>query len=127
MIRLLLCTTLLAIGGCGSQGLRTTDGQYGITWTPQPPQVVPTNEYFDIVVQVEPAHGSLRGHDMVFDATMPAHRHGMNVIVTPEQTGPDAWIVRDVLLHMPGEWVFDFDVIDDRGVLHRAREAVVLK
>jgi len=127
MTRLLLIAVLLTASGCAPEGLHTADGRYGVSWRTDPHQPVPTNNYFDLVVEVESQGGTLRGHDLVFDATMPAHRHGMNVIVTPEQTGDHEWIVRDVLLHMPGEWVFDFDVIDERGVLHRARETVVLE
>jgi hypothetical protein len=61
-----------------------------------------------------------------FDATMPAHRHGMNMVASPTRFTRDSWVVRDLLLHMPGEWVMTFDVTDQNGVLHRASETVIL-
>jgi hypothetical protein len=47
-------------------------------------------------------------------------------VASPTRFTRDSWIVRDLLLHMPGEWVMTFDVTDQNGVLHRASETVIL-
>ena len=40
------------------------------------------------------------------DATMPAHRHGMNYKPTLKKLGPDRYAVEGMLFHMPGVWRF---------------------
>ena len=44
------------------------------------------------------------------DATMPAHRHGMNYRPTVRQTAPGEFRAEGLLFHMPGEWEFVFDL-----------------
>lgn len=48
--------------------------------------------------------------DVEFNATMPAHKHGMNVTpkTTAEQSG--TFRIDGIKLHMPGEWVLSFKV-----------------
>lgn len=48
--------------------------------------------------------------DVQFDATMPAHKHGMNVTpkTTKEQNG--TFRIDGIKLHMPGEWKLTFKV-----------------
>lgn len=48
--------------------------------------------------------------DVQFDATMPAHKHGMNV--TPKTTNEQNGVFRidGIKLHMPGEWKLSFKV-----------------
>jgi len=38
------------------------------------------------------------------DATMPAHRHGMNYRPRIEANGPGRWRADGLMLHMPGQW-----------------------
>ena len=38
------------------------------------------------------------------DATMPAHRHGMNYLPSVTALGPGRWRAEGFLLHMPGVW-----------------------
>lgn len=51
--------------------------------------------------------------DVQFEATMPAHKHGMNV--TPKTTSEQRGIFRidGIKLHMPGEWKLTFKVKHD--------------
>lgn len=44
------------------------------------------------------------------DATMPAHRHGMNYRPTVTQLAPSEFRAEGLLFHMPGEWEFVFDL-----------------
>ncbi len=41
---------------------------------------------------------------VIFDATMPAHQHGMNYIPDIQNTGSGKFAIRDVVFHMPGIW-----------------------
>lgn len=47
--------------------------------------------------------------DVRFDATMPAHQHGMNydVVITPISDG--MFLVENVVFHMPGVWELSVD------------------
>jgi len=48
------------------------------------------------------------------DATMPAHRHGMNYKPTVSET-EQGYRAEGFLLHMPGAWEFRFDLRTDAG------------
>ena len=103
--------------------MRTTDGQWDVivssstdTW--------PLNEYFDLLITV--TRGPSTPAAIRADASMPAHRHGMNVQVDTVQTGPHRWVTQDMLLHMPGDWLLTVDLIDDAGVLHRATMPIMV-
>ncbi|MEM8834813.1 MAG: hypothetical protein AAGD00_03230 [Planctomycetota bacterium] len=73
---------------------------------------------FDARFALRDAEGNVLGAEDVsfdFDAAMPQHDHGMNskpVIEVSADGG--SWLVRDVLLHMPGTWAWYADVT--RGV-----------
>ncbi len=45
-----------------------------------------------------------------FDATMPAHGHGMNYYPEIKQQENGIYTIEGLLLHMPGQWQFDFTV-----------------
>ena len=51
------------------------------------------------------------------DARMPAHGHGMNYRPTLASPAPGKTVARGLLLHMPGEWEFTFDI--GSGESHR--------
>jgi hypothetical protein len=125
-----LITLLLASGCAQRPGIKdsttTEDGRFRVTWWQTPPRPIEANSYFELFVEVEDLTDDEEPYDLRFDATMPAHRHGMNMVASPTRFTRDSWIVRDLLLHMPGEWVMTFDVTDQNGVLHRASETVIL-
>jgi len=50
----------------------------------------------------------------------------MNVAVDTIETSSDTWVTRDMLLHMPGDWLITVDITDEAGVLHRASMPVVV-
>lgn len=122
---------LVLSGGCAQRpGIKdsatTEDGRFQVTWWQTPPRPIEANSYFELFVEIEDLKGDETPYDFRFDATMPAHRHGMNIVASPSRFKHDSWIVRDLLLHMPGEWVMTFDVTDQDGVLHRASERIML-
>jgi hypothetical protein len=129
----MLTTALLSVG-CAShspsalkQATTTKDGRYRVTWQKTPPSAIEANQYFELVVEVEDLKTAEDPQDFRFDATMPAHRHGMNTVVNAVRAEDNRWVLQDLNLHMPGEWVMTFDVFDANGVLHRASEVVILK
>lgn len=99
-----------------------------MTFRPRP-EALPLNEMFALEVRVaDAATGAPVGADVAIDvdAGMPAHRHGMNTRPRVERTGAGAFLVRGMLLHMPGEWVLSFDVTKG-GVTERAQVSLVLE
>lgn len=46
--------------------------------------------------------------DVQFDATMPAHNHGMNVTPKIATEQPGIFRIDGIKLHMPGEWKLTF-------------------
>lgn len=101
---------------------RSADGTYIVAWQPVG-GTIPEAEPFDVRVAVARVDRSPLGADaaIAFDAEMPHHGHGMNLVPT---CAPGAvkgvFTVGGVLLHMPGRWVIAVDVVED-GVLERAQ------
>jgi hypothetical protein len=90
----------------------TGDGTWMIAWRPTVP-VPPVSEPFSVEVRVSKADGSPPGDgiEVFFDAEMPHHGHGMNVVPRVTRRG-DVWLVEGILMHMPGRWELSIDVID---------------
>ncbi len=130
----LLAACMLLPLGCipmGKPGIKhistTEDGRYRVTWWRTPPRPMEPNSYFDLYVEVDDLKTDEPPYNFRFDATMPAHRHGMNVIPHADRPKMNTWVLHDLYLHMPGQWVLTFDVTDQNRVLHRASETVVLE
>lgn len=62
-------------------------------------------EHFALLVRLCPATAEL----LAVDATMPAHRHGMNYRPTLQALGDGRWRVEGLLFHMPGSWELRLD------------------
>lgn len=59
--------------------------------------------------------GRIVPSDLLLDATMPAHGHGMTTLPRHTREEDGAWLTRGLKLHMPGEWRFEVRVVlDDR-------------
>ncbi len=67
---------------------------------------IPVSEHFALLVRLCPATAELQA----VDATMPAHRHGMNYRPTLQALGDGRWRVEGLLFHMPGQWALRLDV-----------------
>ena len=101
---------------------RSADGTYIVFWEPVD-GAIPDAEPFAVAIGVARVDGRALAESVVvgFDAEMPHHGHGMNlvpVIERGERAG--AFVASGVLLHMPGRWVIAVDVSED-GVLERAQ------
>ena len=114
----------------GSWRVRTTDGAWDVSWrflggkAGMPPMRNP----FDMEVEVRsaadgtPFAGTLRA-----DAAMPQHGHGMNVRPAVKATGPGAWTVEPMLLHMPGRWELALDLAWPDGRVRRLQTRLELE
>lgn len=69
-------------------------------------------EPFTIAACIKDANNQLLAFDDIrFDATMPAHKHGMNYRPSVIQEQAGRFRVENILLHMPGRWQFKFELI----------------
>ena len=96
------------------------DGRWQVAWRPVGGPL-PVSEPCAIELRITDAEGRPLDDrvEVVFDAEMPHHGHGMNV--EPRVTrGPDGWSVEGILLHMPGRWEASVDVALD-GEIERTQ------
>ncbi|MEZ5739740.1 MAG: hypothetical protein R3E68_09990 [Burkholderiaceae bacterium] len=79
---------------------------------------------FSLIVRACPADSDLVG----VDATMPAHRHGMNYAPSITELEPGRWRVDGLLWHMAGQWELTLDLRPGGSgrPIERLRQAVVL-
>lgn len=102
------------------QEVMSGDGRWRVAWRPVAGPL-PVSEPCAIDLRITDAAGRpLEDRvEVVFDAEMPHHGHGMNV--EPRVTRrDDVWLVEGVLLHMPGRWEASVDVAID-GEIERAQ------
>lgn len=68
------------------------------------------SENFSLTVTVD--EGPTEGVELAWDATMPAHGHGMNTEATVTDNGDGTWTVDGMLFHMAGHWEMAGDLTD---------------
>lgn len=79
------------------------------------------SRHFSLQVRLCPAGAEL----LAVDATMPAHRHGMNYRPSLHPLGDGRWRVDGLLFHMSGAWELALDVrLGERR--ERLRQAIEL-
>jgi len=86
------------------------------------PADLKTDRHFSLLIETCPRSAAA---ELSVDATMPAHRHGMNYKPTVTREGPGRWRAEGLLLHMPGEWQFRFDLRED-GNTERLTDTLVV-
>lgn len=93
------------VPGTGIQMSSTSDAPW-ILQIQFSPNVVPLNTPFDAVVTF---CSQLEQHPtrVTVDATMPAHRHGMNYEPRTAKVNNNHYAVKNLLFHMPGVWRFE--------------------
>ena len=100
----------------------TSDGRYLVEWRSEP-SPVPLNRDFTLLVRVQPrSETEVLGVDLVADARMPEHDHGM--LQTPQVTRLPSgeFLVEGMRFHMPGRWVIRLEV---RGRHQSAQETSI--
>ena len=88
-------------------GTRLASGPLQLAWrvVGVPPDVA-VGRHFAIEVQLCPADAGLTR----VDASMPAHRHGMNYRPSLTALGEGRYRAEGLMFHMAGDWELRFDV-----------------
>ena len=83
--------------------------RYQVAFSTRPERIV-VGEHFTVELLVCPRGDSPQPDSVRVDAQMPEHRHGMNYAATVMPQGDGRYHAEGLLFHMPGRWVFIFDV-----------------
>jgi hypothetical protein len=73
---------------------------------------VALNEHMTLIIELEKLDPNAKDVESLnFDARMPEHKHGMVTKAKVTKLAPLKFKVEGVRLHMPGKWVFDFEIL----------------
>jgi len=104
-----------ACGDALGKGVTRGESQrYIVAWCADPAPVV-VSRHFALDIVVCPKSGATPPQSLAVEATMPAHRHGMNYRPTITATGAGRFRAEGLMFHMPGAWEFAFDVVAADG------------
>jgi hypothetical protein len=92
----------------GYARLATPEAEIAYRWEPG---VLRVGQFFaaEVIACRVPGAGAVR--EIVLDAQMPAHGHGMNYRPTATPTGPGRFRATGLMLHMAGTWRLTFDLV----------------
>ena len=110
-----------AAAACPLAGQPLQAGAVQAAWRVDGAPIV-VGRHFVLALQVCPADATLTR----VDATMPAHRHGMNYRPSITPLGGGRWRADGLMFHMAGRWELRFDIVDAAGRTERLRESVTL-
>jgi hypothetical protein len=79
------------------------------------PAPIETGKHFSLDVAVCPRGSAPSPEAVRVDAVMPEHRHGMNYRPVVVPRGAGLYHADGLMLHMPGNWEFRFDVVTAAG------------
>jgi hypothetical protein len=128
---------VLAFAGCdggsgpvpaaasGKRSIDSNGGRYQVELEIQP-AAIELNQPFDVTVTVTPKSGAGKDLDVLVDARMPAHFHGMNRAAKVARGSGNTWKAEGLVFHMPGHWELYVDITEG-GVTERAQTDVNLK
>jgi hypothetical protein len=111
-----------------SDETQSQTGAFVVEYDPEP-EPIPFNKLFSLRVRVlenTPIRSPAKDVQVVADAAMPEHGHGMNTKPTTRLLRPGEFMIEGMLFHMPGQWEIYIDVTRD-GVTERARFPVTLE
>jgi len=122
------CLALLCGLGLATQGLAAcpVDKGFSAVSSPPPlqlawrpllqdgtaiaPELIPMARHFLVEVQLCDGAGPSPATLSRIDATMPAHRHGMNYRPRIRQVGAGRFRVEGMMFHMSGDWRLEFEL-----------------
>lgn len=130
---LLLALLLAGCGGsdapassaAGKRRFDSNGGRYAVELETKPAAIA-VNQPFDVHVKVSPKGGPAADLDVVVDARMPAHFHGMNRVARMVRGEGGSWKAEGLVFHMSGHWELYVDVTQG-GRTERAQMDVDLK
>lgn len=91
----------------GFARLASPEAEIAYRWEPERLRV---GQFFAAEVIACRTPGAKPVSEIVFDAQMPAHGHGMNYRPTATQLAPDRFRITGLMLHMAGRWRLTFDL-----------------
>jgi hypothetical protein len=92
----------------GFARLATPDAEIAYRWRPD---AIKVGQFFEAEVIACPGPGPGAVREVVLDAQMPAHGHGMNYRPTATEIAPGRFRIIGLMLHMPGRWRLTFDLL----------------
>ena len=92
----------------GFARLATPEAEIAYRWEPEQLRV---GQFFAAEVIACRAPGPGVVGEVVVDAQMPAHGHGMNYRPTATRVAPGRFRVTGLMLHMAGRWRLTFDLV----------------
>ena len=92
----------------GFARLATPEAEIAYRWEPG---VLKVGQFFAVEVIACRAPGAGAVSEIVLDAQMPAHGHGMNYRPTVTSAGPERFRAVGLMLHMAGTWRLTFDLV----------------
>lgn len=102
--------TPLASETSGWPSTRSTDqGNFDVSIQPEGGEIE-RNKHFSLDVTVTAKNGENGDIQVVVDADMPAHQHGMNTKPEIFASGATKYRVEGMVFHMSGDWVITVDV-----------------
>ena len=109
-------TFLLACQSPPQEGFTEQGGYYVVfDTTPSP---IPFNEYFDVTVGVFESEAQttlVNNVDVIVDATMPEHEHGMNVVPVHSVNDEGYTVASGLEWFMTGAWQMAFYITPQDG------------
>ena len=127
-----LVALAVLVAGCdkssGAKGGRiivSNGGRYTVEVTTSPAAIV-VNQPFDVTVTVTPKSGAGADLEVLVDARMPAHFHGMNRVPKLTRETGNTWKAEGLLFHMSGHWELYVDITQGAAT-ERAQLDVDLK
>jgi hypothetical protein len=92
----------------GTDTARIEGENFVLVWRVEPGPLK-LGEFFSLILSAcEKRRQTVSG--LKVDASMPAHKHGMNYLPSVTFEGGGRFAASGLLLHMPGRWEFAFDV-----------------
>jgi len=117
-----------AQGQCGAKNRVALAGTMDTPWDLHiqfNPEIAPLNVPFDTIVTIC-SQQKLSPTRVTVDATMPAHKHGMNYEPKTKRIGDNRYEVKNLLFHMPGVWRLEITAYEGKKP-HRFTHDVTVK
>lgn len=116
-----------ALAGCPAgtnDGIMIREGELTLAWrpllpgdNPAPANRIPMAKHFTLDVQLCDKDGTSAAQLTKADASMPAHRHGMNYKPVIKPQGNGRFRAEGLMFHMAGQWRLVFEVQSGKETL----------
>jgi len=110
--------------GLGATVQRLSDAHYQLVFktTPSP---IGVGQHFSLDFALCPIAAAAAPGEVLVDAHMPEHRHGMNYRPGVRSLGAGLYRAEGLMFHMPGRWELVFDVRSSDSTVRLAQTLLV--